>query len=221
MADQIIDFDKVWHLLSDFVAATCAGRDDSHGHCHMKTVAETALDILNHEVLDPEQLVKMEISVAITAWLHDVYDKKYDLDGKLRISTRDFLKNLVPVDCDFVMKTIDLISYSTENTAIKNGQPIDFELELGEYYAAVRHIVSDADKLEAIGKIGIDRCKLYTAHAYYQKYQTDIPDDELQKEIQKHADEKLLRLKDEFIRTSWGKQLADPLHREMVGILKQ
>lgn len=35
-------FDARWNILSEFVAETCKGRDDSHGYAHMKAVAETS-----------------------------------------------------------------------------------------------------------------------------------------------------------------------------------
>ncbi len=37
--------DKLWNKLSDFVHECCWGRDESHGHHHMKQVAECSLEI--------------------------------------------------------------------------------------------------------------------------------------------------------------------------------
>jgi HD superfamily phosphodiesterase len=92
---------------------------------------------------------------------------------------------------------------------------------LGPDGCKIRDIVSDADKLEAIGVIGIARCKEYTREQYFATHHTHIGDEELAKLVIQHAEEKLLRLKSEFIRTAWGKKMAEPLHDEMVAELEK
>ena len=202
-----------WTLLSDFVEKVCEGRDQSHGHYHMKTVATTAKSIVDSDyAFDPNYLTILMDTITV-AWLHDVSDHKYDHDGTLDQQLDKFGFNNIP-NFEEIKKIIKLISYSSENKAILAGTPIDYESVLGTHYATVRHIVSDADKLEAIGAVGIKRCVEYTRHV-----NPSISNDDLCRAVHIHADEKLLRLKDEFIRTSTGKQLAIPLHQEMVDML--
>ena len=70
-----------WNLLSDFVQQTCVGRDDSHGHAHMKAVAEMTRYIVEQDFNDESGHLMLD---AITAsWLHDIADHKYDHDGTL------------------------------------------------------------------------------------------------------------------------------------------
>ena len=88
---------------------------------------------------------------------------------------------------------------------------MDYEELLGEHYAKVRHIVSDADKLEAIGTIGVVRAIQYTTHANPGSTEKQIIED-----VKKHAEEKLLRLAGEFIHTPYAKREGRVRHDEMV-----
>lgn len=202
--------EALWNMLSAFVENICKGRDPSHGHEHMKAVAETAKTIVGTDFAHHPNYLNIMLDAITVAWLHDVSDHKYDHDGTLDKQLDDFGIANIP-NFTYIKKAVKLISYSSENKAILAGNPIDYEKELGEHYAIVRHIVSDADKLEAIGLIGIHRCIEYTQHS-----KPGITAEELATAVKIHADEKLLRLKDEFIRTDCGKRLAEPLHQDMV-----
>jgi HD superfamily phosphodiesterase len=80
----------------------------------------------------------------------------------------------------------------------------------------VRDIVSDADKLEAIGEAGIKRCLEYQIHKYKEDSPNqEIPHSQLIKQVVEHAHEKLLRLREHFFRTKIGKEISLPLHNEM------
>lgn len=208
----------LWAKLSEFVEKVCKGRDDSHGHKHMENVANNALKILVGEEVDCYRYLDKVMTVA---WLHDVADHKYDKDGTLKMQVREFVGTIFAdeKECDIIMKIIDLISYSKENNAIKNGTIIDFEKELGKENAFIRHVISDADKLEAMGKIGVQRCVEFTQHTYKEKHGIDIDGEVLKQTVKEHANEKLLRLKDEFMRTNTGKKMAEKLHDELIQAL--
>lgn len=98
------------------------------------------------------------------------------------------------------MDIIDRISYSKEVKMIKANN-LDWKCVLGVKGLIVRNIVSDADKLEAIGKIGLDRCIEYTKTKYFEKHSEKIPKNVLKVMVNNYADEKLKTLKDHFIRT--------------------
>ena len=70
-----------WNLLSNFVDEICKGRDDSHGHAHMKAVAETTMLIIQEDFIDDTGNLTLDAITA--AWLHDIADHKYDHDGTL------------------------------------------------------------------------------------------------------------------------------------------
>lgn len=214
----------LWQQLSEFVEESCKGRDPSHGHSHMLTVVLNALKILEAEknTISKEYQEKILKYVMIVAWLHDVADYKYDKDGILKNKVFKFLKSIVSEDeTILIIKIIDHISYSKENKAIVSGTPINFYEILGDIGTTVRDIVSDADKLEALGKIGFDRCVEYQKHYYKEKHNSDIPYDWLKKKVHEHSNEKLLRLKDEFMRTNYGKQMAKPLHDDLINELSK
>lgn len=202
-------FDR-WQILSDFVSKVCDGRDPSHGHSHMETVATTSSLIAESDFAFDPDFESIILDAITVAWLHDVSDHKYDHDGLLDSKLNEFgfanISNFAQIK-----QVIKLVSFSSENKALLAGTPIDYEAVLGPHYAVVRHIVSDADKLEAIGLVGIARCKEYTQHS-----NPGITDGELDRAVHIHAEEKLLRLKDEFIRTVTGKRMATILHQEMV-----
>jgi hypothetical protein len=204
--------DQRWTVLSDFVKRVCADRDESHGYEHMKAVAETSRMIVQTDF--PAALdARMLIDVITAAWLHDVADHKYDKDGTLDAILDDFGYKHID-NFDDIKKVIKLVSYSSENKAILSGKPLNYEEHLGSYYTLVRHVVSDADKLEALGKIGIERTIEYTKNT-----NPGYSNEEIVADVKKHADEKLLRLADEFIRTPTAIAIARVRHNEMLSEL--
>jgi HD superfamily phosphodiesterase len=206
---------ELWKSLSTFVKKTCCDRDESHGHVHMQQVAINSLNILMelNDINNKNRIIKMVITVA---WLHDVSDHKYDPEHKLYLVINNFLKNYFNDDnTKLIVNIIDRISYSNENRHIINNYKLDWLEVLGEEGCLIRNIVSDADKLEALGNKGLKRCMMYT-----KEKNPEISHDDLVKEAKKHCDDKLLRLKDEFMRTSPGKNMATHLHDELVDVLK-
>ena len=204
-----------WNLLSDFVAETCADRDESHGHAHMKAVAETSLHLIQQDFQDRRHYHHLMLDAITAAWLHDIADHKYDKDGTLEQRLDTFGNKHISNYAD-IKKVIKYVSYSSENKAILAGTPIDYDSLLTPYYALVRHIVSDADKLEALGKIGITRALTYTRDANPTFTEAQVIAD-----VRKHADEKLLRLATEFIRTPTASHMAQKAHHEMIAELNK
>ena len=206
----------LWCTLSDFVSDVCKGRDESHGHAHMKNVAETSSTIACVEYSHHPSFQSIMEQTIIVAWLHDVPDHKYDEDGKLKQRVIEFLENEIKVpNAEYILDIIERISYSKEVRSSGNGNVLDWHEILGEEGVIVRNIVSDADKLEALGIIGLKRCIEYATHVHKKKTGKNITSETLVKNVVDHADEKLLRLKDEFIRTKAGKEMAESLHKEI------
>lgn len=99
---------------------------------------------------------KVLISAAL---LHDVFDHKYSNQEEAEngmTEIRNFLKNenFHEKEIDAVIKICENVSYSKE----KKGklEKLDHPVKL------LRDIVSDADKLDAIGLSGIERCRMYS-----------------------------------------------------------
>ena len=181
MSATAIALEQRWKMLSDFVQTICAGRDESHGHAHMKTVAEMSSFLIQQDYHDRRQYRHLIQDAITAAWLHDIADHKYDHDGTLEKRLDEFGAANISNYAD-IKQVIKYVSYSTENKAIL-----------------------------AIGNIGITRAVTYT-----KDVNPTFTDAQVIAEVCKHADEKLLRLATEFIRTDTARALARKEHEEMV-----
>jgi uncharacterized protein len=208
-------FQERWDMLDDFVDTTCADRDESHGYKHMKAVAETSQTIVDRDYQDRRHYHHLRLDTITAAWLHDIADHKYDKDGTLEQRLDEFGQKYIS-NYQEIKQVIKHVSYSSENKAIQAGTPLDYDRILTPYYALVRHIVSDADKLEAIGKIGITRALTYTKDVNPTYTEAQVIAD-----VRKHAEEKLLRLATEFIRTPIAHSIAMQRHAEMIAELQR
>ena len=199
------------------------GNDVSHDICHVRRVVKNAQRLLAHT---PEwNHLDLEILTAITA-LHDCIDKKYvkpeDID-KQTLQLRSEIVNelgFTEETADFIIETINMISWSTEKQGGKAATSDD------PYLALAR----DADRLEAIGAIGIARCFAYSAAVNRPLVSESA---EVEKKAQAgsldfHGDEsaiihfydKLLKLQDRF-KTEAGKKEAAKRHEFLQKFLQQ
>lgn len=211
----------LWYKLSEFVHILCEDRDESHGHDHMKKVAKNTLKILENDYPDEKQTFYND--VLIVAWLHDVNDHKYDKDGQLKVKLEEFIKKDLSDERasseKLIIDIIERISFSRENKNHLLGKDQDWKQVIGDYGIKIRNIVSDADKIEALGKIGLKRCIQCSKEFYKLKHNKDITNDLLVKNVCDHSNEKLLILKDQFIRTNYGKKMAEVAHAEYLKYL--
>lgn len=195
--------------VSEFVMEVCRNRDPTHGWDHAKCVVANARAIMKGlDMDDPET----EQIIVVIAWLHDVADYKYDPDRTLYQKLVSFLSVHYPNNAIFMVEIIDRISFSREK---KDGRS-NWERILGHHGMFIRDIVSDADKLEAIGKVGLERCIKYGSETY-----PDWSPSKLKKRVRTHAEEKILLLNDHYIHTLPGKKMAQPLHEEFVRALEE
>lgn len=176
--------------LIEFVKKHTSQFDESHDYKHAIAVYKNALNIAKIEFpfYDNEIL-------EYACMLHDVCDHKYEHSISKEDLNKYICKKLIPSKAKLVIDIINNISFSQE---IKNKRQ-----KLNTPY---QDIVSDADKLEALGEVGLNRCIEFT-----KSRNGRIPED-----VIIHCHEKLLRLKDEFIRTPTGKMMAETLHDYIV-----
>jgi len=196
-----------------FVKETLAQAEGGHDWFHIERVYKNALLIAASEKCD------LEI-VQLGALLHDIADSKfYGGDETIGPKTaRVFLEseNVAPTTIDHVIAII-------ENISFKGGK-------VERKFSSVElDIVQDADRLDAIGAIGIARTFNYGGFKNRALYHPDIaPNLSMTKEEYKnneaptinHFYEKLLLLKDKM-NTETGKQIAQDRHRYMEGFLEQ
>jgi uncharacterized protein len=196
-----------------FVKSKLENAEGGHDWFHIERVYKNALQIADGEVCD-------NTVVKLGALLHDIADSKFH-NGDETIGpkiAREFLEN-EKVDQATVQHVINII----ENISFKGGKVAktfsSFELD----------IVQDADRLDAIGAIGIARAFNYGGFKNRPLYNPNIaPNLHMSKEEYKnsqaptinHFYEKLLLLKDKM-NTETGKQIAQERHRYMEGFLSQ
>jgi HD superfamily phosphodiesterase len=196
--------DSILSKIQSFVIKSTLGRDPSHGYRHMETVAKNAELIMTNMDLTDQQ----RKWVLIVAWLHDVADHKYDHDGSLYLQVSKFVKDLDVDNANNITYCIGAISFSAE----KRHGYLYYNDDLSENWVTVRNIVSDADKLEALGSGGIARCYQYAI----ETSPNVITRSQIQSYIWEHAQDKLLHLQNKYIHTEAGKKLAIPLHNYVI-----
>ncbi len=158
--------------------------------------------------------------IRLGALLHDIADAKFH-NGDETIGpqiARDFLQSQ-NLSNDIVEQIVQII----EQISFKNS------FEKQNYSSLELQIIQDADRLDAIGAIGIARAFIYGGYKNNPIYDPDLkPNLKMDKETYKkgntttinHFYEKLLKLKD-MMNTQTGKQMAEERHRFMLQFLEQ
>jgi len=197
----------------DFVKITLKGAEGGHDWFHILRVWNNAKLISKTEHVDV-------FIVELGALLHDIADSKF-YNGDESIGpkvARKFLENLQVEEA--VILHIEQIIL---NISYKGG---NFEQN---FTSAELQVLQDADRLDAIGAIGIARCFNYGGFKNRPLYNPEIPPKLNQtKEEYKistaptinHFYEKLLLLKDKM-NTKTGKKIAEERHEYMKIFLQQ
>ena len=198
---------------SAFVKQQLADAEGGHDWFHIERVYKNSLLIAKTESVNL-------LVVQLGALLHDIADSKFH-DGDESVGPKvafDFLSS-ENVDQDIIEHVIQII----KNISFKGG---NFNTE---FSSTELQVVQDADRLDAIGAIGIARTFNYGGFKNRALYDPDIsPKLNMTKEEYKnstaptinHFYEKLLLLKDKM-NTETGKQLAKKRHDYMETFLEQ
>jgi uncharacterized protein len=196
-----------------FVKQKLENAEAGHDWFHMERVYKNALLIAEDETCDL-------MIVKLGALLHDIADSKFN-DGDETVGPK--------VACEFLKsqnaseETIKHVVNIIENISFKGG---NFEKK---FTSKELEIVQDADRLDAIGAIGIARTFNYGGFKNRQLYNPNVaPKLNMTKEEYKKSDaptinhfyEKLLLLKDKM-NTETGKQIAQERHKFMELFLSQ
>nr|WP_315205579.1 HD domain-containing protein [uncultured Flavobacterium sp.] len=196
-----------------FVKEKLENAEGGHDWFHIERVFKNAVLISKNEVCDVTV-------VKLGALLHDIADSKFH-DGDETVGpriAREFLES-ENVDEQIITHVVNII----ENISFKGG---NFEKK---FSSIELDVVQDADRLDAIGAIGIARTFNYGGFKNRALYDPNIaPNFSMTKEEYKKNDsptlnhfyEKLLLLKDKM-NTQTGKQIAQERHHYMEGFLAQ
>jgi len=196
-----------------FVKSTLENAEGGHDWFHILRVWNNSKLIAQHETVDT-------FIVELGALLHDIADSKFH-NGDETIGpkvAREYLEGQ-QVEESVIVHIEHIIS----NISYKGG---NFEQKFTSPELAV---IQDADRLDAIGAIGIARCFNYGGFKNRPLYNPEIePNLNQTKEEYKnnsaptinHFYEKLLLLKDKM-NTKTGKKIAEERHQYMETFLQQ
>lgn len=196
-----------------FVKQELQNAEGGHDWFHIERVYKNSLLIANTEECDA-------LVVQLGALLHDIADSKFH-NGDETVGprvAREYLESKA-VAQDVIAHVVLII----ENISYKGG---NFEKK---FSSKELDIVQDADRLDAIGAIGIARTFNYGGFKNRTLYDPEIaPKTAMTKDEYKNNDsptinhfyEKLLLLKDKM-NTETGKQIAQQRHKYMEGFLSQ
>jgi len=196
-----------------FVKQQLENAEGGHDWFHIERVYKNALLIAQGEECDLTV-------VKLGALLHDIADSKFH-DGDETVGpkvARTFLES-EKVEEAIIVHVINII----DNISFKGG---NFEKE---FHSKELEIVQDADRLDALGAIGIARCFNYGGFKNRALYNPNIqPNLTMSKQEYKNSNsptlnhfyEKLLLLKDKM-NTETGKKIAAERHRYMENFLSQ
>lgn len=196
-----------------FVKEKLQNAEGGHDWFHIERVYKNSLLIAKEEDCDLTV-------VQLGALLHDIADSKFH-DGDETVgpkTARIFLESQKVAET-IIQHVINII----ENISFKGG---NFERK---FNSIELEIVQDADRLDAIGAIGIARAFNYGGFKNRSLYNPEItPNLKMSKEEYKksnsptlnHFYEKLLLLKDKM-NTPTGKKIAEARHQYMEDFLEQ
>jgi len=191
----------------EFVKKTLAQAEGGHDWWHVYRVWKLSQHIARDEKVDM-------FVVELGALLHDIADFKFH-GGDEEIGprkTREFLDSL-DVDAE-IIKHVEKI---VKNISFKG------ESHTQEFRSPELDVIQDADRLDAIGAMGIARAFSFGGNKNRPIYDPNVkPQDNMDKEAYlknksntiNHFYEKLLLLKDKM-NTKSGKEMAEHRHKFM------
>ena len=199
-----------------FVKETLQDAEGGHDWFHIQRVFNNSILIARTEKVDL-------LVISLGALLHDIADAKFH-DGDESVGpkmAKAFLESL-EVDKKTINHVVKIIKHISYKNSLDKGKKKKFNsLEL--------QVVQDADRLDAIGAIGIARAFNYGGYKNRAMHDPHIPPKlKMSKSEYKKSDaptinhfyEKLLLLKDKM-NTKTGKELAEQRHQFMLDYLKQ
>ena len=143
--------------------------------------------------------------VELAAWTHDIGDYKlHDGVDKSEELITAFLQS-IQVENDTINKVLEIVSQVSFS---KGNTPTTIEAK----------IVQDADRLDAIGAVGIARCFAYggsVGNILYNPYDNSKDASSVQ-----HFYDKLFKLKD-LMNTETAKQIAESRNRYMENFIEE
>lgn len=191
-----MDQQAVLKAVKSYMHREFSGEGTGHDFFHLQRVVKTALKIARQEHAD---LFLTEL----TAWLHDLGDHKLNNGIDRSEEQITSLLSSIPVPVEIIQMVIEMVSQVSFSKG-KAAQSLEAK------------IVQDADRLDALGAIGIARVFAFGGSRHREIYNPQCPG---QTSIQ-HFYDKLLKLKD-LMNTASGRLMAVERHNYMDAFLQQ
>jgi uncharacterized protein len=191
---------EIVEQVATIVRQRMAGQQAGHGIDHLQRVLKTAKEIQAEEGGDA-------LVVELAAWLHDIGDAKF-CDGVER--SAEFSHEIL-TDLGLPAEIIDHVAHIVDNISFRKGSAAK-ELSLEG------KIVQDADRLDALGAIGIVRTIEYGATMGQPFHVSDSSDS--QKTGVGHFHEKLFKLRG-LLNTAPARRIAGQREQFMQTFLDQ
>ncbi|RPD42165.1 HD domain-containing protein [Chitinophaga barathri] len=196
-----------------FVKQELAGAEGGHDWWHIYRVWQQSRHIASKEQVDM-------LVVELAALLHDIADSKFhNGDEQVGPAKAEAFLQTQPVPQHIIDHVVSIIKHISFKGGHNNGG----------FYSPELAVVQDADRLDALGAVGIARAFNYGGFKNRALYDPAItPQLNMTKEEYKHSAaptinhfyEKLLLLKDRM-NTETGKMLAEERHAFMEAYLAQ
>jgi uncharacterized protein len=196
--------DQIIIGIEDFAKKSIREFDSSHDWWHLHRVRNLALHLQQAENMGDRFIVET------AALLHDIDDKKFRKDGGLGADTiiSDLLRQF-GVKEDIINEVVKINKYISFSSEVRN------ETKSPEFL-----IVQDADRLDAIGAIGIARAFNYGGFRNNAIYIPETEGSEKSPSTIGHFYDKLLKLKD-MMNTPAGRIMAEKRHQFLEIFLDQ
>lgn len=196
--------DKLKQTIS-FVKESLADAESGHDWWHILRVWNNAMQLIATQKCDV-------FLVGLGVLLHDIADQKFH-NGNTDIGPKiaKYFLQKIEVPKSTIDKVISIIRYSSFS-AMKQGlaQPEFIEFK----------IVQDADRLDALGAIGIARTFNYGGYKNNTLYLPELKENQENNSSIQHFYDKLFKLKD-LMHTPKAKAIAEVRHKYMQDFVDQ
>ncbi|ARI77309.1 HD domain-containing protein [Halobacillus mangrovi] len=191
-----MDQKKALSTIQSYVNSHFGTDPSGHDYGHMKRVAQWSRKLARKEGADP-------FLCEVMGWVHDIGDPKlfdYPKHAKEKLTS-------LLIELGFTKETTDEIRSVMDRVSFRKGQVP---------YSLPGQIVQDADRLDAMGAIGIARTFAYGG----SRGQMILSDHQQTANSIQHFYDKLLKLSS-LMNTDAGRQEAEQRHQFMLEFLEQ
>lgn len=181
--------------------------DNSHDYQHILRVVSNSNRILQSEIIANPSATYNTTILFLAALLHDVGDHKYIKQGE---DVENQIANILKqrgAEEDLALTVQNIVKNVGYTNEVKNTKSVAQALQKYPELA----IVQDADRLDAIGAVGVARCFSFGAAKF--------PEQPMSRAID-HFEEKLYKLAD-MMKTNTGKEMAQRRNKVLQGFAKE